>query len=354
LHVLASMSRIGHDSVSLAENPNESVKKSERKKSSGSGDAGIAGAVTGGISRMIVQPFDVLKIRFQLQAEEKARAKYKSLVGASVSIAKEEGISALWKGHVSGQCLSVLFASVQFGLYQGLWQWAHREGLGAKNAGTHSRAKVGALDVAFGAAAAVPATVVSYPFDVVRTRMVGQGGPSNRPELTKAQYKSLTDAFVRMVRVEGPSSLFQGLSPALYTVPLSAGLHLCIYNYIKPGVAKRATHLDQANVPYLSQVATFLLGGISGVITKTITFPLDTVKKRLQVQGFAEGRLQLGQTPKYNGFAHCCWTVLRTEGLFRGLFEGWAPGVIKAFPSGAIQFYLLETTMYLIAKLRSS
>ena len=117
---------------------------------------------------MIVQPFDVLKIRFQLQAEEKARAKYKSLVGESVSIAKEEGISALWKGHVSGQCLSVLFASVQFGLYQGLWQWAHREGLGAKNAGTHSRAKVGALDVAFGAAAAVPATVVSYPFDVVR------------------------------------------------------------------------------------------------------------------------------------------------------------------------------------------
>ena len=43
----------------------------------------------------------------------------------------------------------------------------------------------------------------------VRTRMVGQGGPSNCPELTKAQYKSLTDAFVRMVRVEGPSSLFQ-------------------------------------------------------------------------------------------------------------------------------------------------
>ena len=39
--------------------------------------------------------------------------------------------------------------------------------------------------------------------------MVGQGGPSNRTELTKAQYKSLTDAFVRMVRVEGPSSLFQ-------------------------------------------------------------------------------------------------------------------------------------------------
>ena len=58
----------------------------------------------------------------------KADAKYKSLYGASVSIAREEGVRALWKGHVSGQCLSVILASVQFGLYQALWQRAAANG----------------------------------------------------------------------------------------------------------------------------------------------------------------------------------------------------------------------------------
>ena len=96
--------------------------------------------------------------------------------GATLAICKEEGARALWKGHVSGQYLSVILASIQFGLYQGLWQAA----VGSGAVRVRSRAKAGALDVAFGAAAAVPATVASYPFDVVRTRMVGQGGPSSR------------------------------------------------------------------------------------------------------------------------------------------------------------------------------
>lgn len=307
-----------------------------------------AGAVTGVVSRTLTQPFDVLKIRFQLQSESRAQAKYKSMGGATLAICKEEGARALWKGHVSGQYLSVILASIQFGLYQGLWQAA----VGSGAVRVRSRAKAGALDVAFGAAAAVPATVASYPFDVVRTRMVGQGGPSSSPELTRAQYRSMTEAFITMARVEGPSSFFKGLAPALYTVPLQAGLHLCFYNYLKPFIKPYITRVDGSNVPYQSQVATALLGGVSGVITKTLTFPLDTVKKRLQVQGFGEARRQLGSTPHYSGFVHCMGTVWRQEGLFTGLFKGWTPAAVKSFPSGALQFYLLETTMYLLARLR--
>jgi len=335
------MSRIGHDCVQDARGSSNVTKPTSR-------EGWAAGAVTGVVSRTLTQPFDVLKIRFQLQSESRAQAKYKSMGGATLAICKEEGARALWKGHVSGQYLSVILASIQFGLYQGLWQAA----VGSGAVRVRSRAKAGALDVAFGAAAAVPATVASYPFDVVRTRMVGQGGPSSSPELTRAQYRSMTEAFVTMARVEGPSSFFKGLAPALYTVPLQAGLHLCFYNYLKPFIKPYITRVDGSNVPYQSQVATALLGGVSGVITKTLTFPLDTVKKRLQVQGFGEARRQLGSTPNYSGFVHCMGTVWRQEGLFTGLFKGWTPAAVKSFPSGAIQFYLLETTMYLLARLR--
>jgi len=350
------MSRIGHDSVGDS-SPEHHKQGQQHVGRSGGADGVVAGALTGAISRGLFQPFDVLKIRFQLQAENKADAKYKSVNGATVSIAREEGFRALWKGHVSGQCLSVIFASVQFGLYQALWQRAKTHGV-VRPGSKDGKAKVGALDVVFGAAAAVPATIISYPFDVVRTRMVGQvnvvgvvGYSTSGGSVSASHYRSTTDAFVRMVRTEGTRSLCKGMAPALTTVPLQAGLHLCIYNYLKPFLAPHVTMVDRHNVPYLSQVATALLGGVSGVATKTVTFPLDTIKKRLQVQGFAQARSQLGVTPHYHGFSHCLRTILAQEGA-RGLFKGWAPAVLKSFPSGSVQFYLLETTMYLIARLR--
>ena len=152
---------------------------------------------------MLVQPFDVVKIRFQLQAEHRTKAKYKSVMLAPVSMVKKEGVRALWKGHVSGQWLSVLFAGTSYGIYQTLCDRSSGGG------GSKSRSFV--EDVLFGTLAGVPATIISFPFDIIRTRMVGQGGPDKSS--TKAQYKGVTEAFTRMVKEEGPTSIFNVQQP---------------------------------------------------------------------------------------------------------------------------------------------
>ena len=78
----------------------------------------LAGAITGAVVRTIVQPLDVLKIRFQLQHEPISMAskvsKYRSLPQSVLDIVKEEGIRSLWKGHVPAQLLSVSYTAVQF------------------------------------------------------------------------------------------------------------------------------------------------------------------------------------------------------------------------------------------------
>ncbi|GBG67262.1 hypothetical protein CBR_g88551 [Chara braunii] len=85
---------------------------------------GVAGAAAGFVSRMAVQPFDVLKIRFQVQLEPVSKvlaptspagpSKYTGLLQATGIIVKEEGWKGLWKGIVPAQLLVVPYTAIQF------------------------------------------------------------------------------------------------------------------------------------------------------------------------------------------------------------------------------------------------
>jgi solute carrier family 25 (mitochondrial thiamine pyrophosphate transporter), member 19 len=77
---------------------------------------GIAGAAAGATARMLTAPFDVVKIRFQLQGSSSNR-KYKTMMQSFYTISKEEGVLALWKGNMSALLLWISYMGAQFGTY---------------------------------------------------------------------------------------------------------------------------------------------------------------------------------------------------------------------------------------------
>ena len=66
-------------------------------------------------------------------------------------------------------------------------------------------------------------------------------------------------------------------------------------------------------------------GGLSGVCSKTLLLPLDLIKKRLQVQGFA-GRSEL----QYTNVFHCASKIVQEEGV-RAFYRGAIPSVVKVY-----------------------
>lgn len=59
----------------------------------------LAGCTTGAMAVVFAQPTDVVKVRLQAQAKCQGQAKrYSGTIHAYKTIAKDEGISGLWKG----------------------------------------------------------------------------------------------------------------------------------------------------------------------------------------------------------------------------------------------------------------
>ncbi|KAL0993102.1 hypothetical protein UPYG_G00103260 [Umbra pygmaea] len=296
-------------------------------------DAALAGSAAGMVTRALISPFDVLKIRFQLQIErvssQHPEGKYWGIFQASRCILTEEGLSAFWKGHVPAQLLSVCFGAVQFASFELLTEVVHNStAYDSQTAGVH---------FVCGGLAACTATVACQPLDTLRTRFAAQGEPK--------VYGSLRHAVSTMYHTEGILGFYRGLTPTMVAVFPYAGLQFFSYNVLKNLMGRHTDSYVGANVRSL------VCGSCAGVFSKTVTYPFDLIKKRLQVEGFEEARIRFGQVRRYGGFVDCATQIAREEGV-RGFFKGLSPSLVKAAFSTGFTFFWYEVFVNAIQNLR--
>ncbi|XP_044309921.1 mitochondrial thiamine pyrophosphate carrier isoform X1 [Varanus komodoensis] len=296
-----------------------------------------AGSASGLVTRAMIGPFDVLKIRFQLQIEQissrNPRAKYHGLWQAIWVIFREEGLTAFWKGHVPAQLLSVTYGAVQFVSFEFLTKLVHH--------GTAYDARDFTVHFVCGGLSACAATVTVQPLDTLRTRMAAQGEPKI--------YRNLRHAVASMYQKEGPQTFYRGLSPTIIAIVPYAGFQFSfyglmkkLYDWIIPNEEKKG-----------GNIKNFLCGSCAGVLSKTLTYPCDLFKKRLQVGGFEEARTAFGQVQSYTGLVDCALQVTRDEGV-RGLFKGLSPSLLKAAFSTGFTFFWYELFCSFLRSLKDS
>ncbi|XP_038845322.1 mitochondrial thiamine pyrophosphate carrier-like [Salvelinus fontinalis] len=299
-------------------------------------DAALSGSAAGMVTRALISPLDVIKIRFQLQIERVSsrhpEGKYWGLFQASRCILAEEGLPAFWKGHIPAQLLSVCFGAVQFASFEFLTEMTHKSTVyDSQTAGVH---------FVCGGLAACSATVACQPLDTLRTRFAAQGEPK--------VYHSLRHAVSTMYRTEGALGFYRGLGPTLVAVFPYAGLQFFFYKVLKNLMGPPP---KDSNVG--GNLRSLLCGSCAGVISKTMTYPFDLIKKRLQVGGFEEARAHFGQVRKYGGFVDCVSQIAREEGL-RGFLKGLSPSLVKAAVSTGFTFFWYEFFLNAIQNLKGS
>jgi solute carrier family 25 (mitochondrial phosphate transporter), member 23/24/25/41 len=80
-----------------------------------------------------------------------------------------------------------------------------------------------------------------------------------------------------------------------------------------------------------AQIYNFVLGGLAGTFSVTLTYPTDLVRRKLQMSG----------TPgydSYDGIVDCCKKINAESGI-KGLYKGLIPCLYKVAPAMAIMFW---------------
>jgi hypothetical protein len=146
--------------------------------------------------------------------------------------------------------------------------------------------------------------------------------------LQKDVYNNFLHAFVKILREEGPSELYRGLTPSLIGVVPYAATNYYAYDTLKKLYRKTFKQED------ISNIATLLIGSAAGAISSTATFPLEVARKQMQV-GAVGGR------QVYKNVFHALYCIMEKEGI-GGLYKGLGPSCIKLMPAAGISFMCYE------------
>jgi solute carrier family 25 (mitochondrial phosphate transporter), member 23/24/25/41 len=263
-----------------------------------------AGGAAGAIARTFVAPIDRVKILMQTQHVVRGTSeapKYLSLRQSLRTIIKDEGVARLWRGN-GVNCIRVVpYSGFQFASYDKIKSFFINAG-GVDNFGVPQR-------LSCGAGAAVVATCATYPLDMVRLRL------SVQPEL-----RGVADSVRSILAEGGPRSFFKGFIPTVCSITPFVAINFATFDTIKTTAHVRFPSTKDS-IP-----ATLSMGAMSGLFAQTCCYPLDLVRRRMQLKGHV-----------YSGVLDALKTIARDEG-FRGFYKGMVPNAVKVVPNTALRF----------------
>lgn len=265
----------------------------------------VSGAIAGAVSRTCVAPLETIRTHLMVGSNGD------SMSEVFQSIMKTEG----WMGLFRGNFVNVIRVAPSKAIE--LFAFDTAKKFLTPKADESPKTPFPASLIA-GALAGVSSTLCTYPLELIKTRLT----------IEKDVYDNFLHAFVKILREEGPSELYRGLTPSLIGVVPYAATNYYAYDTLKKFYRKTFKQEE------ISNIATLLIGSAAGAISSTATFPLEVARKQMQV-GAVGGR------QVYKNVFHALYCIMEKEGI-GGLYKGLGPSCIKLMPAAGISFMCYE------------
>ena len=154
---------------------------------------------------------------------------------------------------------------------------------------------------------------ICNPTDLVKTRMQ-IAGTAQRSPIAIAQ---------AVIKEEGVRGLWKGTSPSMARAALLTAAQCATYDEVKTIFIQQLGWEDS--------IGTHLaVSGVAGLVTTTVTAPVDMVKTNMFVN------------QSYTGPWECVKDIYRRMGV-RGLFKGWGANWARQGPMTTVVFVVNET-----------
>ncbi|QIX00190.1 hypothetical protein AMS68_005707 [Peltaster fructicola] len=266
-------------------------------------------------------------------AEETQRRTFNTTIDGLRKIARNEGLSTLWRGLSPTLAMAVPGNIVYFAGYD----WLRTSARSPMN----GRVSDMYAPLVAGSVARVVAAVVVSPIEMLRTRM--QAAQTTEKNVLRATLGGLRE----MVTTQGYHSLWRGLTLTFWRdVPFSA-LYWWGYEYGRERLREARRPLqglgitaDQAELSHSAVlVDSFTAGAASGAIAALVTTPFDVGKTRQQTVLYSGAKAK--NLPENQLMPKFLWHIYKTEGV-SGLFKGWSARCLKVAPACAIMISSYE------------
>ncbi|KAI8388247.1 mitochondrial carrier domain-containing protein [Radiomyces spectabilis] len=281
------------------------------------------GGVASCVATFVSHPFDLTKVRLQtirkVDASGKAWSttmpglqaiKPTTMFRTMISIARREGVRALYSGLSASLLRQGTYSTIRFGLYEKFkWMVAGDQ-------------KPTFRQLVFcSTAAGILGGASGNPSDVVNVRMQNDG---QLPPQERRNYKNAIDGLVRIWREEGPRVLLRGLGSSTNRAVIMTVSQMTSYDVFKEMFVGPLRWHDNLQTHFAASLC-------SGVIATTACSPLDVVKTRIMSAHNHDGKHPI----------RIMIHMIETEGV-RSLFRGWTPAFVRLGPHTIVTFIVLE------------
>lgn len=240
-----------------------------------------------------------------LQTQNVNNPKYKGTIDCLKQLIAREGIRGVYRGMSSPLAGIAGINAIVFGVYG--------------NTQRHLK-EPEALRSYFiaGAAAGFSQTFLCSPLELAKSRV----------QVTHDSCGPL-DCLKNIYTLEGYRGIFRGLGITLAREIPAFSSYFITYEYL--------TRSEDGNPA--STLRMLMAGGLAGVVSWAIVYPVDVLKSRIQIDGMTS-------PAKYTNTMDCLRKSIKSEG-YPFLFKGIIPTLIRAFPVNAACFVVVTWTMRL-------